>query len=105
MLFAEFLRERGDRRMAHRSLYREFARTCLHVARAVGSPESRAALLKMARVGMPWPRRRSAGRSSNNNSKSVRNRTNRAVVLPLDCKHPLEAARSGAILMRKSTVA
>ena len=49
-LFAEFRRERGGRRMAHRNLYREFARRCLHVARTVGSPESRAALLEMARV-------------------------------------------------------
>ena len=49
-LFAEFRRERGDRRMAHQNLYREFARRCLYVARAVGSPESRAALLEMARV-------------------------------------------------------
>ena len=36
--------------MAGRNLYRECARKCLEVARAVGSPDSRAALLEMARV-------------------------------------------------------
>ena len=36
--------------------------------------------------------------NSHSHNRSVRNRTNRAVVLPLDCKHPMEAARSGRFL-------